>query len=175
MLPEIILLAETEYPLGRNAYLLIPDLKGLIILKINGRIKPVGIKTYSLSQKLPAPGNSLFLEIVTEGKVTQHLKESTVAGSFAHILQIACSDTLLAGGHPAPGGHFLTRKIGLEGRHSRIYQKKGIVIVGDQGEGLHLQMTFLLKKVKKHFSQFVYAVLFHWISFSLHILSAKYN
>ena len=48
MLPEIVLLTETEDPLRRNTDLLIPNLKSLIIVLVNRRIQAVRIQPYHL-------------------------------------------------------------------------------------------------------------------------------
>ena len=45
VLPEVILLAEAEDTLGGDADLLVPNLKGLIVIDIDGGIETVGIDT----------------------------------------------------------------------------------------------------------------------------------
>ena len=59
MLPEVVTLAclrisvETCNTISRHSYFLGPDIKGLIILTIDGRIEPVLLKAEHLCQKLP--------------------------------------------------------------------------------------------------------------------------
>ena len=53
VLPEVVLFAETEYPLFGDTHLFIPDIKRLVILQINGRIKAVGIQSHHLGQEFP--------------------------------------------------------------------------------------------------------------------------
>ncbi len=113
MLPEIIRLAKPENPLRGNADLLIPDLKSLLILFIDGRIKPVLRKSHNFCQKLPAPCDGFLLEIISKRKVPQHLKKGTMARRFTYIFQIPCPNTLLAGCHPSSRRNLLPGKIRL--------------------------------------------------------------
>ena len=59
MLPEVVTLTglwisvETCNTISRHPYFLGPDIKSLIILTVDGRIKPVLFKTEHLCQKLP--------------------------------------------------------------------------------------------------------------------------
>ena len=66
MLPEVILLAEAENAVGRDADLLVPDLECLVVVLIDGRIQAVLLEAADLRQEFPAPGNGLMLEIVAE-------------------------------------------------------------------------------------------------------------
>ena len=159
--PEVVLLVETENPLRRDAYLFIPDIKGLVVLQIHGRIQAVRIQSHHLGQKLPGPGDGLFLKIIPEGKVAQHLKEGAVAGCFSHVLNITCPDTFLTGGHTGSGRDLRSGKIRFQRSHSRIDQQKTFVILGNQGKTLHHQMTLALKKIQKHLTKLIYSILFH--------------
>ena len=49
MLPEVILLSESENSLRRNPDLFIPDLPSLIVLQVHRRVQPVRVKPYYLS------------------------------------------------------------------------------------------------------------------------------
>ena len=113
MLPEVILSSKTEDPFCGDTDLLVPDLKGLFIVQVDGRIEPVGIQSHHLGQEFPGPVEGFGLKIISKGKVSQHLKEGAVAGGLSDILDIACTDTLLAGTYPAPGWDLLAGKIGL--------------------------------------------------------------
>ena len=50
-------------------------------------------------QKFPAPQDRFLLEIISEGKISQHFKEGMMPGRVAHIFKIVVlspgSDTLL--------------------------------------------------------------------------------
>ena len=90
VLPEVVLLAEAEDALGGDAYLLVPDVEGLVVVQIDGGVQPVRLQPHHLSQELPAPCDGLMLEVVTEGEVAQHLEVGAVAGGLAHVLNVSC-------------------------------------------------------------------------------------
>ena len=161
VLPEVVSFSEFEDPLRRDSHLFVPDLKRLVILLIYGRIQPVRIQSYDLCQKLPGPLDGFIFEIISKRKIPQHFKKSTVACSLSHILDIPCTDTFLAGGHPSPGRNLLTGKIWLQRRHSRIDEQQTLIVVRHQGKALHGKMPFTLKELQKHFSQLVHSILVH--------------
>ena len=134
MLPEIIGLAKSEYVFLGNADLLIPNLKGFLIVFIDRGEQTILFQSNDLSQKLPAPGNGLGLEIIAKGEVTKHLKVSAVASSLTDVLYITGTNALLAGTYSAAGRLHLTLKIGLHGCHAGIDQKQGLIILRDQGK-----------------------------------------
>ena len=163
MLPEVILLAEAEDALRGNADLLVPDIKSLVVIHIDGWIEAVGIQTYPIGagQEFPAPVNGFALEVIAEGEIAQHLKIGAMAGSFADVFDIAGADALLAGADPVPGRLLLALEIGLHGRHAGVDQEKACVSLGDQREAGKAKMSLSLEELQKHFAQLVESVLFH--------------
>ena len=164
MLPEVILLAEPENPVCRNADLLIPDIERLIIVLINRRIQTILVKAYHLGQKFPRPGNRLVFKIISEREVTKHLKKCTMTGCLADILDITGTNTLLTGRHTSSRRNLLSGEIWLQRSHTGIDQQQAVVIVRYKRKALHRQMSLALKEFQEHFSQFIYTVLFHVIS-----------
>ena len=161
VLPEIILLAEAENPLRRDADLLIPDIEGLVVVQVDGRIQAFLIEAHHLGQEFPGPVDRLSLKIIAEGEIAQHLEEGTVAGCLSHIFNIAGTDTFLAGGHPSSGRNLRACEIRLQRSHTGIDQQKALVIVRHERKALHHQMSLALKKFQKHSAKFIYAILFH--------------
>ncbi len=82
--PEIILLTQANYALGRYAYFISPDLGSLVIVLIDRSDKLLGGQFDYLGQKLPGQANSLIFKIITERKITQHFEKSMVPGSPSH-------------------------------------------------------------------------------------------
>lgn len=142
----------------RNTDLLVPDLKGLVILLVDRGVQPVGIQPNHLGQELPAPCNGLVLEIVTEGEIAQHLKIGAVAGSLADVLDVAGADALLAGADPAAGRLYFTGEIGLHGCHTGVDQQQRCVILRDQRKAGQPQMPLALEEAQELFTQLIYAV-----------------
>ena len=113
VLPEIVRLAEAVNALRCDADFVPPDIEGLVIFLIDGGIETIRLESHNLGQELPAPVNGLTLEVIAEGKVTEHLKKGAVARGLADIVDITRADTLLAGCHTATGRNLLPRKIRL--------------------------------------------------------------
>ena len=112
-LPEVVLLAHSVYPVHRKSDYLMPDLFSLVVVLINGHIKPVLGYFKHLGDILPSPAYSLLLEIIAEGEVAKHLKECAVTGGFSDILDIVCPYALLTGGHSRSRGNLLLGEIRL--------------------------------------------------------------
>ena len=136
VLPEVVLLAEAEDALSGDADLLVPDLKSLIVINVDGGIETVGIDADPVgrSQELPAPCDGFMLEVIAEREVAEHFKISAVAGGLADILDIAGTDALLAGADAAARRLLLALEIGLHGCHAGVDEQKACVILRDEGE-----------------------------------------
>ena len=159
VLPEVILLAEAEDAVLRDADLLVPDIEGLVIVLIDGGIEAVLLQAHHLGQELPGPGDGFLLEVIAEGEVAQHLEEGAVAVGVADVVDVAGADALLAGADPVTGGLLLALEPGLHGSHTGVDEEQGLVVLGDQGEAGQTQVAVLLLKVaEEHLPQLVEAV-----------------
>ena len=94
--PEIILLTESQYPFGGDANLP-PIGEGFVIVKIDGYPEPFLGQFQIPCNKLPGPVNGLFLEVISDTEIAQHLKEGEVL-AITHQIYIGGAKTLLAGG-----------------------------------------------------------------------------
>jgi hypothetical protein len=160
VLPEVISLAKAEDTICRNAYFLVPNLKGFFVVFIDGRIQTVFFQTNHLGQEFPAPSDGFVLEVITEGEVAQHFKIGAVTGSLTDVLNITGTNALLASADTAARGFYFTLKVGLHRCHTGVDQQKRLVILRDQGETGQAQMTFTFKVGKEHLTQFVYTIRF---------------
>ena len=132
VLPEIVLFSETVDVVRRDMHIVEPDIVRLVVVHIDRRIEPFGIKPHALRQELPCPGDRLLLEIIAEGKVSEHLEESAVPGCLADIFKISGADAFLAGSHPASRRNLLAGKPRLHRRHAGIDDEKRLVIMRNQ-------------------------------------------
>jgi len=57
--------------------------------------------------------NGLCLKIISERKISQHLKKGAMTGCLTDILNVAGTDALLAGADSAPGRNLLPGKVRL--------------------------------------------------------------
>ena len=93
-LPEIIVLVTVQdMILGQE---LLPDGSCLVVtlqtlllaaFKDSG-VEVLGVQLEYIYQILPCPADGLFLEIVTERPVTQHLEHGVVIGIMTYLLQV---------------------------------------------------------------------------------------
>ena len=166
VLPEVVLLAEAEDALGRDADVVLPDGGGFIVVHIDRRVQAVRIQAHPLrgSQEFPAPGDGFLLEIITEGEVAQHLKEGAVTGRLADVFDVAGADALLAGADPVPRRLLFSLEPGLHRRHAGVDEQQARVILGNQREARQAQVALGFKEAEKHLSQFVQSVVFHVFS-----------
>ena len=157
MLPEVVLLAETENALGRNADILVPNLKCFLVVLINGRIQAVWVDTNPLraGQKFPAPRDRFLFEVITKREVAQHFKERTVARSLADVFDIARSDAFLASRYAMARRLLFASEVRLHRRHARVDQQQRRVVLRDERKARQAEMPLGLKKLQVHFAQFV--------------------
>ena len=150
MLPEIILLAESVYSLGRNTYFLIPDFKSLIVISVNRWIKSVFIKSHNFCKEFPGPVKGFLLKIITKGKIAQHFKKGAVTCGFSHVFNVTGTDTFLTGGNSGSWRSFNSCEVWLKRRHTGIYKKKALVILGNEGEALQNKMSIFFIIIEEH-------------------------
>ena len=157
VLPEVVLLAQTHHVVRGDAHLLGPDIVSLVVLFVDRDVQLILGDSHPLvaGQELPCPGNDLFLEVVLEGEVAQHLKEGAVAGSDAHALDIRGADALLAGGHTVAGRLFLRQEPLFHGGHAAVDQQQAGVVLRHQREAVQTQVALALKEAQVLFTQFI--------------------
>ena len=157
MLPEVVFLAQTDHVVGGDAHLLGPDVVSLIVLFVDGDVEPILGDGHPLvaGQELPCPGDDLFLEVILEGEVAQHLEEGAVAGGDADTLDIRGADALLAGGHAVAGRLLLCEEPLLHRGHAAVDEQQAGVIFRDKREAVEAQVALAFKEAQVLFAQFV--------------------
>ena len=157
VLPEVVFLAQTDHVVGGNAHLLGPDVVSLIVLFVDGDVQLILRDSHPLvgSQELPCPGNDLFLEVILEGEVAQHLEEGAVAGGDAHALDVRGADALLAGGHAMTGRLLLSEEPLLHRCHAAVDEQQAGVVLRDEREAVQTQVALALKEGKVLVTQFI--------------------
>ena len=134
VLPEVILFAEADNVRRVNAVLLCPNIKSLVIVFINCDIELVYRKFESFCAKLPRPSCCLFFEIIAEREVAEHFKKSAVAVGFADLLNIGCTNTLLACCNPCTRRSNLAGKIFFHRCHTGVDKKQTFISVRHKRE-----------------------------------------
>ena len=120
---------------------LLPQSAGLFVGRVDRDQQLVLGQADHLGDEIPGEGDGLFLEVIAEGEIPQHLEESVVAGGIADIVQIvvlaAGADAFLDGGGAGIGPLFGTGEQVLELHHARIGEQQGGIVARDQGRGWH--------------------------------------
>ena len=146
MFPEVVLFAEADDMILSYADFVAPDRICFVILLVNGRPEPVLRNFENLRQIFPSPGQSLLLEIIAKGEVSEHFEECAVTGCVSDVFYIVCADTFLARCHASAGRGELPREIFFQRRHSGDYQKKRFVVFGNEGVTAAAEVSLRLKK-----------------------------
>ena len=86
VLPEVVSLAEANDVLLGNADLVAPDVECFVVFLVDGRPKQIRGDLESYGEELPSPFDSLLLEVVAKGEVTEHFKECAVTCGVTNAL-----------------------------------------------------------------------------------------
>ena len=94
--PEVLLVG--HHPLGWQPDRGRPDPARLVVAWMHRDPQPILRQLQDLGDELPRPDDGVFLEVVAEAEVAEHLEERLVAPGVADVLQIV---VLAAGAHAA--------------------------------------------------------------------------
>ncbi len=122
VLPEIILI-EATYAFCRYSDFIVPDVVCFIIIAVYCDQKPLHRHFQPFCNKFPGPGDGFALEIVTERKVTQHLKIGAMSVGYTHILYIRRTNAFLTAGNTFARWRGRSRKPILHWGHTCINQQ----------------------------------------------------
>src|SRR5690242_3335736 len=86
--PEIVFLIQAKDPALVHARNALPELFCLVVLAKHGEVELVFGKPIALSHQLPGKGNCIFLEVVAEGEIPKHFKESMMAARVSDVVQV---------------------------------------------------------------------------------------
>ncbi len=132
MLPEVVLFAETDDMRFGNTDFVFPNIVGFVVLFIDRRPKQILRHFKRFGQKLPCPGDGLFLKIVAEREVAEHFEIRTMARGNTDAFKVGRADTLLAGRDAVARRLDLAGEVFFHGRHAGIDEKKAFVVVGNE-------------------------------------------
>ena len=156
--PPIVLAAEADNAVARDADTLAPDGLGLVVGLEDGDPHEVGGDAHVLGQKLPGELAAALLEVVAEREVAEHLEERMVARLSADAVKVAHAGALLAARGARGRGRFLT----AEGGDVRLHAGGGEErrrVVGDERSAGANQVIMAPEVVEERVSEFVDG---HW-------------
>jgi hypothetical protein len=115
-----------------HAYLVAPKGKRLIVTLINGGPEKLAGDLESFRKEFPRPLDSLLLEVISEGEVSEHFEICAVTRGVTNALKVGGSDALLAGGYTVTGRLFFSCEKLLHRCHAGVYEKKGFVVMRNE-------------------------------------------
>ena len=143
--PEVVRTGDADDLVVREARDLPPDRGGLVVVDIDGDQKAPGIQPEVLRHQVPRALDGVFLEIVAEAEIPQHLEERQVPRGVADIVQVV---VLAARAHAllTAGGARIRRRgrageVVLERHHARVDEHQRRVVLGHQGGRMDLRMA----------------------------------
>ena len=135
--PEIVFLSATAEPVFIDSDLFQPDGLGIGIIMEDGDPEFLLRDGQLPGKELPGIMDSLFLEIVSETEITQHLEKSMVAGGVSDVFQVvvfAPGAYAALGGHGARAGALLkAEEYFLELHHAGVGEQQRRIIGRHQG------------------------------------------
>ena len=121
-LPKVVFVAESLDAIHRYADLLVPDCLGFVVTFVDGDPQPIAVETEHLGHEVPRPRNCIFLEVVAEAEVTEHLEEDEMSFRATDIIEVVVlasgPGALLNTDRPRIRGYFVTNEVRLERHHS---------------------------------------------------------
>ncbi len=157
--PEVVSFSETDDTLFRHLNHVFPEVIGLIIIKVNRGPQFFSVQSHLIGQKVPGIRNRLFLEIITEREVSEHLKKGVMPGRTADIFEIIVltpgPHTFLRCRRPIIIPCFQTDKGILKLIHARISKKQGRVIGWYQTGTFNFRVSLGAEIIQKFPANFV--------------------
>src|SRR6185437_6680892 len=133
----------------------------LVVVLIDRRHQAVRRQPEFPGQQRLGEGNRLFLEVVAEGEIAEHLEEGVVARGEPHIVEVvvlaARPHAFLRRRGPVIGALLDTGEDVLELHHASIGEHQGRIIARHQRARSDALMPFGRKVIEKPRPDFIYA------------------
>src|SRR4029077_4675953 len=111
------------------------------------------------STQLPRVGEGVFLEVVAEGEISQHLEKRVVAIGETYVFQVvvfaACAHAFLGSRRPRVVALFEAQEYVLELVHSGVGKQQRRIVRRDERRRMHLAVSFLNEEVQELAPNFV--------------------
>ena len=98
--PPVVAVAVAVDALRGHADVVMPDVVGFVVVQVDGDVHPLRRQAEQSGAEFPGEGGGVFLEVVADAEVAQHLEESEVL-VVAHLVDVGGAEGLLATGEPA--------------------------------------------------------------------------
>ncbi len=140
-LPEVVLGVPALDPIHRDDRG--PDVGRLVIGLEHREPETLRVHAQPLGRELVRPRDCLFLEVVAEAEVPQHLEEGEVTKGGADDVDVDGPHHLLDRGGPGEWRLLLAEEVGLEGDHPGIGEQQRRIVRDQRGRGADDMALFL--------------------------------
>ncbi len=154
-LPEVVLVPEAVDAGVRDAGKAGPEAARLVVHLMHGDVQPLGRDAEPVlpGHQLPGVLDSLFLEVVSERKVAEHLEEGVVSRGMAHLLEVvvfaARPHAFLARHGPGVRPPLEPLKHAFELHHPGVGEQERGIVRRDQGGARHFLVPPGLEELQK--------------------------
>ena len=165
--PEIIVAGNAQYLAVRKPGNLLPELKSVIIVDIDGDEQLVPGQRVFLGHQIPRKLDRPLLEVVSEGEVTEHLEEGMMPCGIPDIVEVvvlAARAYAFLCGHGARIRPLLQpREDILELHHPCIGEHQGRIIARHQRRRRHHLVIVAREEIEEAFADIVDAAHFRTV------------
>lgn len=163
--PEVIAGRNTNDTVVGETGDLLPEIKSLVVGVIDRHEKAVLVDAELASDQVPGVADCFFLEIITEGEVAEHFKESVVTCRVTDIVEVVVlatgANALLRRRCRGIRAALKTGENVLELHHARIGEHQRRVVTRNQRTGRHDFVPVLLEVVEKRRPNFIHTAHAH--------------
>ena len=159
--PEIVRSGDTDDPVVGETGDLFPVARRLVILVVDGDEKLVLVQSEFPGHQVPGQLDRVFLEIVAEREIAEHLEKGVVTRGVADILKVvvlaAGADTFLRGHRAVVVAGLEAGEQVLELHHAGVGEHQCGIVLRNQRAGGHDFVAVGTEIFKKSGSDVVYA------------------
>ena len=155
--PEVIVFAHPLNAVGLNFDLVAPDVKGLVVVEIDGDGESLGgdAHPFFVGEEFPGPVDGVFLEVIAEAEVAQHLEKRVMKGGAADVIDIARAEAFLARRGAGEFEFALAEEVIFELVHAGRREQDGGIPARDEHVAGAAHAAFGLEKFEILFADFV--------------------
>ena len=151
--PEVVIARDADDAVVAKPRDLLPDRRRLVVGVIDGDQQLVFGDAEVPGQQLPRVGDRLFLEVVAEAEVAQHLEERVVPRRIAHVVEVvvlaARAHAFLRRGRAGVVAVFQPGEQVLELDHARVREHQRRVVARHQGRAVHAPVAVPFEEVEE--------------------------
>jgi hypothetical protein len=150
--PPVVLFAQPNDAFGWQSDVFVPNLKGFVVLLVDGNPEALFGQVDDFRKKLPSEPDGFAFEVVAETEVAQHLKETQVPPSVANLVNVVGSEAFLASSDARLRRFSDAEEVWDEWLHPSGSEQRALV-AGDERETGQNEVVLPPKVVQKGLTQ----------------------